>query len=155
MRVLILALLLASTAGAQDVPETGRIAGVVTEAETGEPLPGASVRLSGTLLGASADSTGRFSIEGVPMGEHEVEALFVGAEPWRATVRVEAGEAVCVWPKVTFIDLCDCVVVALPPEPISRGVYQGRVVEYLGIETSCCTWRTVRRDAPAVRWATR
>lgn len=155
MRALGLFVFLAVAVSAQPAPEAGRVVGAVVEAETGEPVPGATVRLVGTALGAAADGDGRFVIEGVPPGEHEVEALFVGAEPWRATVRVGVGEAVGVRPTLTFVALCDCVIEVARPEPFGRGAYQARVVEYLDVETSCCTWWTVRRDAPVGRWATR
>jgi hypothetical protein len=94
-------------------------------------------------------------IEGVPAGEHEVEALFAGAAPWRATVRVDAGEAAGVWPKMTFVELCECVVTFAPLEPVSRTVYRARVVEDERWASACCrAWR-VRRDVPLARGGSR
>jgi hypothetical protein len=40
---------------------TGKIAGIVTDAETGEPLPGANVLIEGTALGAATNADGYFS----------------------------------------------------------------------------------------------
>ena len=57
-RPLLLRLVPATSASAQPAPEAGRIARVVVDAETGERLPGASVRLSGPPLGTSADPEG-------------------------------------------------------------------------------------------------
>ena len=155
MRVMLFSLVLATVASAQPATEAGRVVGVVVEAETGEPLPGVNVRLPGTTLGAATDIDGRFVIESVPAGEYEVEAVYVGAEPWRATVRVEAGATVSVWPEVEFVALCDCVIVTTPPESISRSVYQARVVEYEEWRSDCCrAWRE-RRDVPLAHWESR
>lgn len=44
------------------------VSGTVTDAVTGEGLPGANVIVEGTELGAAADSEGNFSIENVPEG---------------------------------------------------------------------------------------
>ena len=78
MRLLLLfAALLALPAVAQD---TGTLAGRVTDAATGEALPTAQVVIVGTDLGAATDLEGRYRIIGVPVGEYEVEARFVGFE---------------------------------------------------------------------------
>ena len=154
-RTFPLLVLLAISASAQPAPETGRIVGVVTDAETGEPLPGASVWLIGTQMGASANVDGQFVIDDVPVGDYEAQASFVGAELQTASMRVRAGETVGFWPKLEFVMLCECVIVMTLPESISRGVYQARVVEHLGTETSCCTWSVERRASPLAHWETR
>ncbi|MDE2835566.1 MAG: carboxypeptidase-like regulatory domain-containing protein [Bacteroidota bacterium] len=74
--VLVLAaLLLPVTAWAQN---TGKIAGMVTDASTGDPMPGATVVIEGTTLGAAADSDGNYFMIGVPVGSYTVRASFVG-----------------------------------------------------------------------------
>jgi hypothetical protein len=40
---------------------TGKIAGTVTDKESGEPLQGANVIIKGTSLGASSDYQGNFN----------------------------------------------------------------------------------------------
>ena len=57
---------------------TGKIAGQVTDAETGETLPGASVVVDGTTLGSATDIDGNYYIIGVPVGTHTIRAQFVG-----------------------------------------------------------------------------
>ena len=57
---------------------TGKIAGVVTDADTGETLPGAAVVIEGTTLGGASDIDGNYFIIGVPVGTYNVEASFVG-----------------------------------------------------------------------------
>jgi outer membrane receptor protein involved in Fe transport len=56
----------------------GRIAGTITNKETGEPLPGANVIVVGTTRGASTNIQGQFSIIAVPPGTYEVRVTFLG-----------------------------------------------------------------------------
>lgn len=56
----------------------GKISGVVTDTETGEPLPGVNVVLKGTYLGASTDVDGFFVILNVPPGTYTVSFTYVG-----------------------------------------------------------------------------
>ena len=60
--------------------------GVVVDAETGAPLPGAAVRLPALGRGGVAGVDGRFSVSGLPADTATVVVTFVGYEPWRATV---------------------------------------------------------------------
>ena len=57
---------------------TGKITGVVTDSETGEPLPGVNVIIQGTNYGAATDLSGVFFILNVPPGIHDLEANFIG-----------------------------------------------------------------------------
>ncbi|MCI0699425.1 TonB-dependent receptor [candidate division KSB1 bacterium] len=57
---------------------TGKIAGVVKDKETGDPLPGANVVVMGTTLGAASDLNGEYVILNVPVGTYEVRATFIG-----------------------------------------------------------------------------
>jgi outer membrane receptor for ferrienterochelin and colicin len=61
----------------------GKINGIVTDRETGSPLPGANVRIVGTPWGAATASDGRFVIPNVPDGTYNVEASMMGYEPQR------------------------------------------------------------------------
>jgi outer membrane receptor protein involved in Fe transport len=60
---------------------TGKIAGVVLDADTGEPLVGANVVLVGTTIGAVATGDGYFAILNIPPGKHEVRATMMGYTP--------------------------------------------------------------------------
>ena len=64
--------------GAQSPTQTLR--GAILDADTRQPLPGATLRLLGTEYGAVADSLGRFRLEGVPVGRYQAEASYVGYE---------------------------------------------------------------------------
>ena len=71
---------------------TGRLAGVVTDASTGEPLPGANVIIAGTQLGTAADVDGNYYVIGVPVGTYDIQASFVGfQEQTVANVEISAG----------------------------------------------------------------
>ncbi len=57
---------------------TGKIAGRVTDAQTGEGLPGVNVIIVGTTMGAATDLDGYYVILNVPPGIYEVKALMIG-----------------------------------------------------------------------------
>jgi len=67
----------------------GMIKGVVTEAETGNPLVGTNIVLVGTRLGATTDTEGNFEILRVPPGTYTIESSFIGykKESKEVTVR--------------------------------------------------------------------
>ena len=58
--------------------QTGKIAGVITDAETGEALPGASVQIDGTMMGAATDQNGQYFILNVPPGTYTCNVMFMG-----------------------------------------------------------------------------
>jgi len=60
-------------------PGRQSITGTVTDEKTGQPLFGANVMVKSTLLGASTDASGRFSIP-VPFGRYDIEVSMMGYE---------------------------------------------------------------------------
>lgn len=58
--------------------QSGKIAGTVTDAETGSPLPGVNVIVEGTQQGATTNTDGYYSILNVSPGTYAVRASFVG-----------------------------------------------------------------------------
>jgi len=56
---------------------TGKIAGKVTDASTGEPLPSATVMVLGTQLGAMTDINGNYVILNVPPGVYTVSVSMI------------------------------------------------------------------------------
>ncbi|HOS65822.1 MAG TPA: carboxypeptidase regulatory-like domain-containing protein [Candidatus Latescibacteria bacterium] len=56
---------------------TGKITGIVRD-QSGQPLPGVAVQISGLRLGGVTDADGRYFILQVPPGTHEVQANMVG-----------------------------------------------------------------------------
>ena len=73
----------------QDAPE-GRVtmAGYVRDADTGEPLPYASVALKGTPFGTATNADGFFSLVQVPIGRHVLRARYVGYQPAEQAVTI-------------------------------------------------------------------
>ena len=64
---------------------TGKIAGRVSDSQTGEPLAGANIVIDGTFLGAAADVEGDFFILNLPPGSYTVTASMVGYRPQKIT----------------------------------------------------------------------
>jgi outer membrane receptor protein involved in Fe transport len=71
----VISLLLPATLLAQGY---GKISGRVTDANTGEELVGASIRIEGTSLGASSSLDGTYYILNVRPGSYVVHATYVG-----------------------------------------------------------------------------
>ncbi|WP_456443859.1 TonB-dependent receptor [Caldithrix abyssi] len=74
----ILFVLIFLLAGNLIAGNTGKIAGTVIDANTGEPVPGANIILSGTYYGASSDINGEFFIINIPPGKYDVECIVIG-----------------------------------------------------------------------------
>ena len=70
---------------------TGRITGRVLERGR-DPIPYANVRILGAVrMGALTDENGSFSIAGVPVGTHQIQAEPLGFDKQVQTVQVNAG----------------------------------------------------------------
>lgn len=65
--------------------QTGKVAGTVTDLQTGEPIAGAQVMLEGTGRGALTQANGRYFILNVPTGTYTIVAQSLGY----ATIRRE------------------------------------------------------------------
>jgi outer membrane receptor protein involved in Fe transport len=91
-RFLLLCLLLVATAAT--AAAQGSIRGTVTDASTGESLPGVNVVIVGSNLGAATGFDGEYAITGVRTGEYSVQATYIGYETKLFTsIRVRDGEA--------------------------------------------------------------
>jgi outer membrane receptor for ferrienterochelin and colicin len=60
---------------------TGKIAGIVQDKDTGEPLPGVTVVILGTTMGAAANEKGEYFILDVPPGVYKLKASLIGYTP--------------------------------------------------------------------------
>lgn len=58
--------------------QSGKITGVITDAETGETLIGANVIIEGTLMGSATDFDGRYVILNVPPGTYSLVVRYIG-----------------------------------------------------------------------------
>ena len=57
---------------------TGKLAGKVTDAVTGEPLLGANIVLQGTSFGAASDINGNYTVLNIPPGNYTVKVTYLG-----------------------------------------------------------------------------
>lgn len=55
-----------------------RLSGRITDARTGEPLPGASIYFADEKIGTAADAQGKYIISNIPDGHHVVEVSHSG-----------------------------------------------------------------------------
>jgi len=62
---------------------TGKIAGVITDAQNGYPIPGVNVFLEGTHLGAATDLEGMYTILNIIPGSYTVVASMIGYDEYR------------------------------------------------------------------------
>lgn len=65
--------------------QTGKLTGVVTDAESGKPVEGVSVIIQGTTLGANTNAAGRYFIISVPPGNYTVQARRLGFQSINTT----------------------------------------------------------------------
>ncbi|RMH56872.1 MAG: TonB-dependent receptor [Bacteroidetes bacterium] len=68
------------------------LTGTVTEAETGQTLPGASVLLVGTTQGTATDADGRYRLTGIAPGTYTVQVSFTGFQTALIPITLAAGE---------------------------------------------------------------
>ena len=103
---------------AQSEPRPGEISGRITYGPTGSPIEQALVVLPAVGLGAITDAQGRFRMDGVPPGVHEVAPTLVGCQLGSRTVEVGAGERLDVSFELAspVINLQGIVVTALAAE---------------------------------------
>ena len=105
MAVLCGLLLYATPALAQ----TGSIAGVLVDSETGDPLIGANAIIAGTSIGTATDIDGTYTIPNLEPGTYTVQFSYIGYNPTTVQgVEVTAGET-------TRLDL------SLSPEALEVG----------------------------------
>lgn len=61
---------------------TGKISGYVTDAVSGQPMPGANIIIQGTIFGAASNEDGFYVIIHVPPGNFKLEANYIGYAPY-------------------------------------------------------------------------
>ncbi len=71
---------------------SGEIRGKITDAQTGAPLPSATVLIKGTSLGDATNLEGEYRITGVPAGTHTLFYSYIGFSTDSLVVQVEDGQ---------------------------------------------------------------
>jgi len=72
-------------------PVTGSFSGKVTNARTGEPIPGVSILIIDIKNGTTTDANGNFLIRNIPEGKHLVEISHIGYTSIIETVEIAEG----------------------------------------------------------------
>ncbi len=98
LMLFVCTMLSASMAWAQ----TRTVTGTVVDSETGEPIPGAQVKVQGTSLGAVADSKGVFVLKNLPKDAKNVIVSFMGMKT--ADVALRDGMKVILIPDTKAMD---------------------------------------------------
>ncbi len=84
-------LLLCGSSGGAQVARSGTVTGRVSDARTGQPIPGATIEIDGTRIAGLSGDDGRFRLANVPAGERGITARRIGYNLVRHTVTVTAG----------------------------------------------------------------
>lgn len=73
-------------------PRFGHLAGSITDAETGEPLPYANVLLADAATGTSTNEAGLFSFASLLTGPHRIVVTYVGYETATDSIWIDPGK---------------------------------------------------------------
>lgn len=114
----ILLLLLCLTAGAFS-QNAGKISGTIRDRATDNPIPGVTITLKGTVLGASSDADGSYFILNVPPGTYDVTASMIGFQSVShrgVIVNLGRTTTVDIHMSETTVDLPEVAVVATRPD---------------------------------------
>jgi TonB-dependent receptor len=71
---------------------TGTIKGVVTDARTGDKLPGAGIIIKENYLGTYSDLKGEYFLSNVPAGSRTITISYLGYKEQKITVEITAGQ---------------------------------------------------------------
>ncbi len=100
--------------GVINAQSTGKIAGFVSDDQTGEPLVGVNVVVVGQFLGAATDIDGQYVILNVPPGEHTIQFEYIGYQGKNVTgtlVRIDRTTVVDAELSTQTLELDDVVTV--------------------------------------------
>ena len=68
------------------------LTGVITDAETKEPVAFANVFFANTRIGESSDADGKFSLTGFPSGKYDLTVMFVGYTTYQQSLEFNGSE---------------------------------------------------------------
>ena len=136
----IVSILIATAAYSQST-----IRGVIVEADSGSPLSGATVLVSGIGIGAVADADGTYSITGLSLGTYTLEASFVGFNGTSQLITLRDSETV-----VNFVLEVSSQSLEAMELFASRALSQQTPVAYSDIEKLTVERELGSRDVPLV-----
>jgi hypothetical protein len=71
--------------------QTGRVTGTLLDSATSQPVANARITVVGTTIVSGTNSEGRFTLNAVPAGTHEIRIQRIGFTPITRTVIVGSG----------------------------------------------------------------
>ena len=126
-----------------------RVAGTVYDSESGEPLPGASVKVQGTTLGTVTNIDGKFELTNVPNSARTLLVSFMGMKP----LEVAAGTNVIARLESATKDIDEVMVVAFGQQ--SRESFTGAATvvgaEELSKKTSANVLNAIVGEVPGMQ----
>ena len=122
---------------------TGKIAGKVTDAETGQPLPSVNVLIEGTSMGAATNADGSYAILNVPPGTYKIRFSMIGYEKTLVEgvrVEIDLTSIINAQLHVTTLAVGEVVITAQHPvviKDVSNSVFniQTENIETLPVQT--------------------
>lgn len=75
--------------GQQPKVANGHLKGRIVEMGSSEPLPGATIRITGTDKGAMSDLDGYYKINNLPAGQYTAEVTYIGYETQQTTIHIQ------------------------------------------------------------------
>ena len=90
LREFVFSLVPFALAAAPALAQTGTVTGTVQDSG-GQPLTGAQVAVEGTTIGVLSNESGRYLLNNVPVGDHDITVVLLGYASVTQSVTVEAG----------------------------------------------------------------
>ncbi len=81
-------------ANSGELQAQGMIRGKITDAQTGKPLPGANVFLSGTKMGTATNERGYYRFSEIPVGGYRLVVSIIGYERKIVDIVIGHGESI-------------------------------------------------------------
>ena len=122
-----------------EAQQGGTVTGIVTAADTRQPLPGVHVAIEGTPLAAPTNEQGRFAFVNVPVGPRTLKVTMLGYATESRAVTVVAGTPVRVdiELKTSAIQMREVVVTAMGVQRAERSLtYAVQNVNKVALERS-------------------
>jgi TonB-dependent receptor len=73
---------------------TGRVIGQISDAQTGDFLPGANILIIGTSFGSASDRAGMYRIDNVLPGKYTLTFSYIGYKDFSTEIEVISGETI-------------------------------------------------------------
>jgi hypothetical protein len=90
LREFVFPLVSLALGAAPALAQTGTVTGMVQDGG-GQPLAGAQVAVEGTTIGVVSNESGRYLLNNVPVGDHDITVVLLGYASVTQAVTVEAG----------------------------------------------------------------